>query len=153
MSTEKRTNRGKRDRRLTGFDCYTASIYCMGLRVCQEWSQEWKVERIYLIQAQYPRIHVSMHPCFPFASYRPRAHPSIRRTWTVYTCFLLSCSTTQHRPFPSPLPRLCSSSTQRHWGNVPRKPTTLVRQGPNGSSHPLFPHTTCGRDSGAASSP
>ena len=76
------------------------------------------------------------------ARYRPRAYPSIQRLWTVYPCFLLSCSTTQHIPFPS--------CTQCRRDNVPRKPMTLLHQGPNGSPHLLFPHTTRRRDSRAA---
>lgn len=49
--------------------------------------------------------------CFYVASSSPRAHPSVRGPGTVFTCLLLSCSTTQHITFPSPLPRLSSLSS------------------------------------------
>ena len=108
-----------------------------------------------LMRSAYPHIHVTHGHALPAPAL---AHPSGDRGPRSPTHFL-SCSTTQHITFPSPLPRLripkapqLDHDSQRCWDNVPCKSTPLVRQGPYRPSHPPLPHPTRRRDSGPASS-
>lgn len=89
-----------RDQRLTSFSFYAASNTVWSLSIME--SGKWTD---CLIQAHL------------LCQLKTARRPSVRRPWTVCTCLLLSGSTAQHIPLPSPPPQLSLSK-------APARPST-----------------------------